>query len=73
MIRECFFCHKPLSIEQRMTVFCSLRCQTLASQLEQGGPRRPEVPGHGAPPGKGVLRPLPGPAGKTPRRPTANQ
>jgi hypothetical protein len=73
MTRECFFCHKPLSIEQRDTVFCSLRCQTLASQMEQGGPRPLGTSGRNAPLGKGPLRPPPGRAGKALRRPSANQ
>lgn len=72
MLRECFFCHKPLSIQQRTTVFCSLRCQTLARQMEQDSPRRLGVPGQRAPLGKGALRPPAG-LGRTPRRPSANQ
>lgn len=71
MTRECFFCHRPLSIEQRTTVFCSLRCQTLASQLEAGGPRG--APRRHAPRGKGALRPPPEAAGKPFRRPSANR
>ena len=73
MARECYFCHKPLSIEQRTTVFCSLRCQTLASQLEGGGPPQHGAPGRDATLGKGPLRPPPGLAGKALRRPAANR
>ena len=33
MERRCFFCHKPLPVELRATVFCSERCQDLERQL----------------------------------------
>lgn len=61
MMRTCFFCHKPLPIEQRGTVFCSVRCQELEAQLQASSsgrtlPSRP-APDDAAP--FGSLRPDP--------------
>jgi hypothetical protein len=41
MVRTCFFCHKPLPLEQRGTVFCSVRCQELEAQLQAATPDLP--------------------------------
>jgi len=47
MVRTCFFCRKPLPIEQRGTVFCSVRCQELEAQLQAAASGAPQ-PGRAA-------------------------
>ena len=40
MKRECYFCGKKLKIEQRASMFCSLRCQELYRTLRQRPPEK---------------------------------
>ena len=35
MNRDCYFCGKKLKIEQRASMFCSLRCQELHRTLRE--------------------------------------
>ncbi len=44
MIRTCFVCGKPLPIEKRATVYCSLRCQELDARLRPVAAPRPPKP-----------------------------
>lgn len=46
MYRTCFFCHRPLTVRQRASVFCSLRCQALYARL--AGRAAPEGPRAGS-------------------------
>ncbi len=48
MNRTCFLCRKPLPVEQRATVFCSVRCQERYERLERDG--QPRLPRDGASP-----------------------
>ncbi|MCZ6843054.1 MAG: DUF2116 family Zn-ribbon domain-containing protein [SAR324 cluster bacterium] len=51
MSRHCFFCRKPLGIEKRAEMFCSLRCRELYGKLRREAPRRKlsEAPRPGPP------------------------
>lgn len=44
MVRQCFVCKKPLPVEKRATVYCSLRCQELDRQLRHAPVTEPTKP-----------------------------
>ncbi|MBI4082082.1 MAG: hypothetical protein HY423_05670 [Candidatus Lambdaproteobacteria bacterium] len=60
MTRTCFQCNKPLPIERRHSVFCSLRCEQLHTHL---GGAAPSAPGSAADaPPDAMAAPAPGSA-----------
>ena len=64
MGRLCFWCHKPLPIEQRATVFCSRRCQELEAQMRAR--RQAADTGAATPASRGTGSSMPASSGNVP-------